>query len=172
MLLRHASAEIEGFNHKDDHAKPLDEKGIIDCKNLSEWLKKSFLDFDLVISSNANRALQTSRLVFEPLNISIQQNAIFYLCSYEEIFKSIKSLDDNISNVVVVGHEPSMSETLRELVGSTRPDLRNFLKSSYLPCTISFIHCNKKYWKQIEKGDGLLEAYMSPKILKDNYEED
>ena len=172
MLLRHASAEIEGFNHKDDHEKPLDEKGIIDCKNLSEWLKKSFLNFDLVISSNANRALQTSRLVFEPLNISIQQNAIFYLCSYEEIFKSIKSLDDNISNVVVVGHEPSMSETLRELVGSTRPDLRNFLKSSYLPCTISFIHCNKKYWKQIEKGDGLLEAYMSPKILKDNYEED
>lgn len=172
MLLRHASAEIEGFNHKDDHEKPLDEKGIIDCKNLSEWLKKSFLNFDLVISSNANRALQTSRLVFEPLNISIQQNAIFYLCSYEEIFKSIKSLDDNISNVVVVGHEPSMSETLRELVGSTRPDLSNFLKSSYLPCTMSFIHCNKKYWKQIEKGDGLLEAYMSPKILKDNYEED
>ena len=171
MLLRHASAEIEGFNHKDDHEKPLDKKGIIDCKNLSEWLKKSFLDFDLVISSNANRALQTSRLVFEPLNISIQQNAIFYLCSYEEIFKSIKSLDDNISNVVVVGHEPSMSETLRELVGSTRPDLRNFLKSSYLPCTISFIHCNKKYWKQIEKGDGLLEAYISPKIFNENNEE-
>ena len=83
MLLRHASAEIEGFNHKDDHEKPLDEKGIIDCKNLSEWLKKA-LDFDLVISSNANRALQTSRLVFEPLNISIQQN-IFYLCSYENV---------------------------------------------------------------------------------------
>ena len=172
MLLRHASAETDGFDHEDDHEKPLDEKGIIDCKNLSEWLKKSFLDFDLVISSNANRALQTSRLVFEPLNISIQQNAIFYLCSYEEIFKSIKSLDDNISNVVVVGHEPSMSETLRELVGFTRPDLSNFLKSSYLPCTISFIHFNKKYWKEIEKGDGLLEAYMSPKIMNDRHEED
>ena len=172
MLLRHASAEIEGFNQKDDHEKPLDEKGIIDCKNLSEWLKKSFLDFDLVISSNAIRALQTSRLVFEPLNISIQQNALFYLCSYEEIFKSIKSLDDNISNVVVVGHEPSISETLRELVGFTRPDLSNFLKSYYLPCTISFIHFNKKYWKEIEQGDGLLEAYMSPKIMNDHHEKD
>ena len=168
MLLQ----KLMGLTKKKIMKKPLDNKGKIDCMNLSDWLKKSFLDFDLVISSNANRALQTSRLVFEPLNISIQQNALFYLCSYEEIFKSIKSLDDNISNVVVVGHEPSMSETLRELVGSTRPDLRNFLKSSYLPCTISFIHCNKKYWKQIEKGDGLLEAYMSPKILKDHYEED
>ena len=72
--------------------------------------------------------MQTSRLVFEPLNISIQQNALFYLCSYEEIFKSIKSLDDNISNVVVVGHEPSMSETLREIVGCTRPDLKVIFK--------------------------------------------
>ena len=64
-----------------------------------------------------------------------------------------------------------MSETLRELVGSTRPDLSNFLKSSYMPCTIIYSF-NKKYWKEIEQGDGLLEAYMSPKILNDHHEED
>ena len=40
-----------------------------------------------------------------------------------------------------------------------------------MPCTMSFIHFNKKYWKEIEQGDGLLEAYMSPKILKENNEE-
>ena len=172
MLLRHASAETEGFSNEDDHEKPLDTKGLIECKNLSDWLKKSFLDFDLVISSNANRAMQTSRLVFETLNISIQQNPLFYLCSYEEIFKYIKNLDDKISNVVVVGHEPSMSETMRELVGATRPDLSNVLKFSYMPCTMAFIHFNKKYWKEIQQGDGLLEAYISPKILNDNHEED
>ena len=37
---------------------------------------------------------------------------------------------------------------------------------------MAFIHFNKKYWKEIKKGDGLLEAYMSPKILNDNHEED
>ena len=42
MLLRHASAEIEGFNQEDDHEKPLDSNGKQDCKNLSNWLKKAF----------------------------------------------------------------------------------------------------------------------------------
>ena len=170
MLLRHASAEVDGFSQEDDHAKPLDDKGKIDCKNLSEWLKKSFLDFDLVITSDAIRASQTSSLVFEPLNILIKSNSLLYLCSFEEIFKSIKSLDNNISNVVVVGHEPSMSETMRELIGTTRPDLNSYLKAPYMPCTMSFVHFNKKNWKELEQGGGLLEAYMSPKILNENNE--
>ena len=35
MLLRHASAEIDGFKQEDDHEKQLDEKGKVDCVNLS-----------------------------------------------------------------------------------------------------------------------------------------
>ena len=170
MLLRHASAEIKGFNQEEDHEKPLDEQGKTDCKNLSDWLKKSFLDFDLVISSDATRALQTSKLVFEPLNLSIKKDPLFYLCGYEEILKAIKSLDNNIGNVVVVGHEPSMSETMRELVGTVRPDLSNFLTSTYMPCTMSFIYFNKENWEDLKKGDGLLEAYISPKILNEKNE--
>tara|TARA_B100000902_G_C26863708_1_gene694245 strand:+ start:64 stop:582 length:519 start_codon:yes stop_codon:yes gene_type:complete len=170
MLLRHASAEPQGYNQEEDHEKPLDEQGKLDCKKLSDWLKKSFLDFDLVISSDAIRALQTSSLVFDPLNISVKKNDLFYLCSYEEILKYIKNLDNNISNIVVVGHEPSMSETMRELVSSVRPDLENYLKSAYMPCTMSFIYFNKKNWNELEKGDGLLEAYISPKILNEKNE--
>ena len=170
MLLRHASAEIDGFNQEDDHEKPLDDKGKTDCINLSNWLKKSYLDFDLVITSDAARALQTSSLVFEPLNVVIKRNPSFYLCNYEEILKTVKDLANDIRNVVVVGHEPSISETMRELVGSTRPDLNNFLNIPYMPCTMSFIHFNKEYWKDLKQGDGLLEAYISPKILNEKNE--
>ncbi len=171
MLLRHASAEIDGFNQEDDHEKPLDNIGKTDCLNLSNWLKKSYLDFDLVITSDAERALQTSSLVFEPLNVLIKRNPSFYLCSYEEIFKYVKGLENDIRNVVIVGHEPSISETMRELVGTTRPDLKNFLTIPYMPCTMSFIHFNKEYWKEISQGDVLLEAYISPKIFNENNEE-
>ena len=137
MLLRHASADIEGFAQEDDHKKPLDDEGKIDCKNLSYWLKKSYLDFDLVITSDANRAMQTSSLVFEPLNVSIKKNSLFYLCSYEEILRYIKNLDNKISRVVVVGHEPSISEVMKEMLGSTRHDLQNLLRT---PRKLVFLH--------------------------------
>ena len=78
MLLRHASAEIDGFNQEEDHEKPLDNKGKIECMNLSDWLKKSVLDFDLVITSDAIRALQTTSLVFDPLKVSIKKNSLFF----------------------------------------------------------------------------------------------
>ena len=170
MLLRHASAEIDGYNQEDDHEKPLDNKGKIDCENLSNWLKKSFLDFDLVVTSDATRALQTSNLVFKPLNVLIKESSTLYLCGYQEILKYIKSLNNNISNVVIVGHEPSMSETMREIVGTTRPDLSKVLKQPYIPCTMTFIHFNKKHWKEIVQGEGLLEAYIAPNLLEKNNE--
>ena len=61
-------------------------------------------------------------------------------------------------------------DNLMFVVGATRPDLNNFLTIPYMPCTMSFIHFNKEYWKEIKQGDGLLEAYMSPKILNENNE--
>ena len=112
MLLRHASAEIKGFNQEEDHEKPLDEQGKTDCKNLSGWLKKSFLDFDLVISSDATRALQTSKLVFEPLNLSIKKDSLFYLCGYEEILKAIKSLG-------ITSHHRKAFSPIKKKIGFT-----------------------------------------------------
>ena len=74
ILLRHASADNNKFSEENDHDKPLDKRGEADSKNLSEWLKNSFLNFDLIISSNAKRAIQTSELVFTPLGKIFQKN--------------------------------------------------------------------------------------------------
>ena len=168
MLLRHASAEIQGYNQEDDHEKPLDSQGKKDSLNLSNWLKRCYIDFELIISSNAKRAIQTSEIIFLPLNASIKKNSLFYLCGFEEIFSTIKDLDDTLSNVVIVGHEPSMSETMRSLVGSTRPDLEMYLNVSYQPCTMSFICFEKKNWHEVKEKEGLLEGYLNPSMVNVN----
>ena len=81
------------------------------------------------------------------------------MCGYEEIFKAIKSLNNNISNVVVVGHEPSMSETMRELVGTVRPGFKQlFNVSLHAKCTMSFIYFNKKGMGRTKKSDGLFRS--------------
>ncbi len=166
ILLRHASANNQKFNQKIDHEKPLDALGENDCKNLSSWLKKSHIDIDLVITSDAKRAEQTSELVFSPCKVTVEKNANFYLCNYEEILYSLKTLNKEINNVAIVGHEPSISDTLRALVGAIRPDLEKGLHSLYLPCTISFIFFNIKSWNDLNEKEGLLEGYLSPETLR------
>ncbi len=165
MLLRHASADIEGFNQENDHGKPIDKQGEIDSKSLSLWLKNSFIDLDLIISSNASRAIQTSQIVFLPLDIIIKKKPSFYLCNYQEILLTIKKLDEKINNVVIVGHEPSISDTMRALVGSTRPDLEKMLNVPYQPCTMSFIYFNQDKWKKLNEKEGILEGYLTPEII-------
>ena len=47
---------------------------------------------------------------------------------YEEFLQTIrKGLNDKFNSVAIVGHEPSISDTLRALVGSSRPNLEKIL---------------------------------------------
>ena len=39
-----------------------------------------------------------------------------------------------------------------------------------MPCTMSFIHFYKEHWNELERGEGLLEAYISPQIIEKNNE--
>ena len=165
MLLRHASANIKGFSHDEDHQKPLDDHGKSDNKNLSIWLKKKKIEIDLVVSSNATRALETADLVFSDLNVKVEKNAELYLCGYEEIYSIIKSLNNDVNNLVIVGHEPSISVSMKLLVGKMRPDLKKILDIPYPTCAMAFIYFNKISWKDLEERDGILEALLTPKTI-------
>ena len=118
------------------------------------------------MTSNAKRAEQTSELVFSAFKVTVEKNANLYLCSYEDILYSLKKINEKLNNVVIVGHEPSISDTMRALVGSIRPDLEKGLHSLYLPCTMSFIFFNIKSWNDLKEKEGLLEGYLSPETLK------
>ncbi len=165
ILLRHASANVKDFNQENDFEKPLDVQGESDSKRLSKWLKKNLDDLDTVITSNALRAIQTSEIVFTSLKILIQKNSSFYLCNHEEIIYTIRKLDNKINCVAIVGHEPSISDTLKALVKYTRPDLEKNLNIPYEPCTMSILYFNIGKWTELKEKSGTLEGYLTPKIL-------
>ena len=75
-------------------------------------------------------------------------------------------MNEKVNNVVIVGHEPSISETMRALVGSTRPDLEKLLQVAYQPCTMSFIYFNNEKWNRLSEKQGILEGYLTPELIK------
>jgi len=62
LLLRHAKSSWEDTK-LDDHNRPLNERGKKDAPVMGDYLKNKNLTPDLIISSTAKRAKDTSKLV-------------------------------------------------------------------------------------------------------------
>ncbi|MBD1429232.1 SixA phosphatase family protein [Sphingobacterium litopenaei] len=122
-LIRHGKAEDHSFLRR-DYERNLVEKGISRSQIVAQKIKKQLSKEEiLVVSSSANRALQTAEVFGEILGYSkseIQQERSIYEAYYTEILKVINKVDDNVNTLFILGHNPGLS------------DLTNYLCNSYI----------------------------------------
>ncbi|WP_185216034.1 SixA phosphatase family protein [Sphingobacterium mizutaii] len=112
-LIRHAKAEEHSFS-KDDFYRDLQKKGRERAERIAQKLKDS-LKIDektLVISSSANRAIQTAELFCEVLGYpqeSIHQTRDIYEAHFMDILKAINSVPEEYDTLLIFGHNPGLS---------------------------------------------------------------
>ena len=165
FLLRHASANQLQEN-LEDHEKVLNNEGKKQSELIAKWLKENNFSIDCIRSSTAKRAMETSKIVFDYLKIPIACEKALYLCSSTEIIDLLKNLDDQMNSIAVVGHEPSISETLKLLVGDVRPDLETKIKEAYPTGGLSIINLNIEKWVELKEKEGTLDAFLEPEDLE------
>ena len=164
FLLRHC--EANNFEEKkSDHEKQLNENGRKCAILLKNWFEKNNIALDHILTSSANRTLTTANIIFDNYENKIYQKKELYLCEYKEILKVLKLLDNNFSSVVIVGHEPSISESLKFLTSHCRPDLEYVTKSLYPTGGLSVINFNVTNWNKIDEKTGILDAFITPQYL-------
>ena len=166
FLLRHC--EANNFEEKkSDHEKQLNENGRKCAILLKNWFEKNDIALDHIITSSANRTFTTASIIFSNYENKIYQKKELYLCDYKEILKVLKLLDNNFSSVVIVGHEPSISESLKFLTSHCRPDLEYVTESLYPTGGLSVINFNVTNWNKIEEKTGILDAFITPQYLEE-----
>ena len=166
FLLRHC--EANNFEEKkSDHEKQLNENGRKCAILLKNWFEKNNIVLDYILTSSANRTLTTANIIFSNYENKIYQKKELYLCDYKEIFKVVKLLDNNFSSVVIVGHEPSISESLKFLTSHCRPDLEYVTEALYPTGGLSVINFNIKNWDKIDEKTGILDAFITPQYLEE-----
>lgn len=112
-LIRHAKAEEHSFS-KDDFYRDLQKKGRERAERIAQKLKDS-LKIDEkthVISSSANRAIQTAELFCEVLGYpqeSIHQTRDIYEAHFMDILKVINSVPEEYDTLLIFGHNPGLS---------------------------------------------------------------
>ena len=166
FLLRHCEA-YHFEENKSDHEKQLNENGRKCARLLKNWFEKNNIVLDYILTSSANRTLTTANIIFSKYEYKVHQKKELYLCDYKEILKVLKFLDNNFNSVVIVGHEPSISESLKFLTSHCRPDLEYVTESLYPTGGLSVINFNIKNWDKIDEKTGILDAFITPQYLEE-----
>ena len=119
-LLRHGLA-VEPGTHgfAKDADRPLTQKGERKLWKIAEALEALEISFDLILSSPYVRARQTAEIVAEALNLRKElefSDALVPAGSVKRLIESLNQIEPAPANVLLVGHEPYMSELISLLV--------------------------------------------------------
>ncbi len=117
FILRHGEAK-SAFKWA-DHERPLTDSGIETVAILRERLKKFNPAPELIISSDAKRTTQTTQVLTKGADWKpkIVFTPALYNASLKKILNVLTEMDKAHSSVVLVGHNPGLSELSAYLLG-------------------------------------------------------
>src|SRR5436190_14031195 len=157
-LLRHAKSSWKDETLSDIE-RPLNGRGRKAAQAIGDFLKREKIIPDLVLSSSAVRARQTTDLLLKAANIStdLRFDERIYEAGSERLLQVIKQVEKSKKSVLLVGHNPGLEEFLYVLTGAT----------DTMPTgTLSKIALGTSSWAAIGDKSGTLEWIVKPKQLK------
>ncbi len=117
-FLRHASAGQSKADPQKDEKRPLDKDGIEQCGQIGRALATLDIHVDAVISSPLKRATQTASLVGNEIAFEGKltiDNALRPEANFNQ-FREMLGRHAKAEAIMVVGHNPSLSEFLSLLI--------------------------------------------------------
>jgi phosphohistidine phosphatase len=153
VLLRHAKAE-----HPDegsDFDRRLTTKGEADATAAGAWLAAEKIQPDLVFCSPAARTRQTWTRVAQALGSpEVRYEQSLYEGGRTEVFDLLRSVPDSVRTVLVVGHNPTVSEVSLLLI----PDAEWDGQQVALKTTGLAVHTTDAPWSTTEPGSMHLQT--------------
>jgi len=156
-ILRHAKSSWEDPD-LDDFQRPLNDRGKKDAPRMGKRLRKENVSPDLICSSPANRALATAQLVAGELGYktkSIHEEPKLYHAGGDTILDVLHSLSDSHKAVMVVGHNPGLTEFANDLLNE---EINNIPTAGFVSARL-----NINQWKEAHWGCGEMVLYEYPK---------
>lgn len=152
-LLRHGKTHQLSDSGRDFDRK-LNEKGIVQCQLMGEYLSKKELDCEIWCS-----AAKRTRGTYSNITKKIELNKIvmrddFYLCSRETLLEALWQRSGN-DDLLIIGHNFGISD-LATFLTDERIELRT---GAYI-C----IDFNDFSWEEISRGLGTISDQYRPKV--------
>ena len=161
LLMRHAKADGTP-ELSNDIDRPLSAVGNMDAPKIGQWINENNLTPDRILSSSATRAFQTAVHVCQRLNIekaNIIKDERIYNTTGDQLLSIVQETDSTIVRLLVVGHNPTFSDTLNVLCKKLPKEYIKYSMSTACLAVISF----KCSWHEVGADCGHLDVLISPR---------
>jgi phosphohistidine phosphatase len=152
IATRHAHSNFTSGNQLDIE-RELSEVGKQEAKTMGKSLLTKQLIPDLIISSNATRALSTAKIIAEAINYPVQQILLendLYNAKTGKITDVLSLLPNEYKTVLFVAHNNGISEWVNQQIPRLLLDYMS-------PCAMAGMQLNCNNWVDIQNAK---KAYL------------
>jgi len=159
-LIRHAKSS---WNHPEltDFERPINGRGRRDAPFMGSILKKLKVNPDSIISSPANRAATTARIIAHLISYPLERiyyTEILYGADETELAELVKTIQEKTTSIAIVGHNPGLTDFANYISDA---DIDN-IPTSGVFCANPEID----KWNDFSPGCGKLKFFEYPKKHK------
>jgi len=157
LLMRHAKSDWKAqFDH--DHERPLNGRGEESAKLMGEILSRAVEVPESVVTSSALRAESTVRLAAAEggWTCPVRATDRLYNTRFETVLEEVLAEPDTTTRLMIVGHEPTWSTMLSELVGGGR--------HPFATGAVVRIDLPAETWGAVRIGTGELRWLLTPRL--------
>ncbi len=159
LLCRHAKSSWKDLSLADKE-RSLNKRGKKNGPMMGRRLKEMGIVPDCIISSPAKRACKTAAFLARELNILPAEIEVYdplYEASRVGIVQYVRSFNDALQTVILVGHNPEFTMVANWL--------GNLQIANIPTCGIVALDFQLRGWNEIEVGTGHLAFFEYPKKL-------
>ena len=164
-LLRHAKSSWSAAA-ADDHDRTLAPRGRRAAEIIAEHVRDAQIAPALVLCSSARRAQETLELIAPALGPSavVLVEPQLYGASAGELLDRLHNVDDDVSSVMVVGHNPGLEDLATTLAGSGVDDALGRMATKF-PTGALATFTVPAAWRDLAPGAATLTSYVVPREL-------
>ena len=158
-LIRHGKSSWNS-PAQEDFDRPLNSRGLRDCGRMPELISDSITLPQAILSSDALRAKETSEAIADGYGIvpkDIKFIPALYLAGLETLLDCLGAQDDSLGHLMLVGHNPGLTELHNYLCREAADDLPTF--------AVADLQLAVESWRDIPRDCATLGNFLKPKLI-------
>ncbi len=167
ILLRHAKSAWDNPSLA-DFDRPLSSRGRKAAPLVGAYLARRRMLPDLVLTSSAERALETLNLVCAGWQTkpTVRRLKSLYLAMPREMLRRLQAVGRDPDCIMLVGHNPGIADLANWLCSHGKSEQRAGLAHKFPTGAVAVIEFDVEDWADVDAESGHLIDFATPKQIE------